>query len=678
VVRGLSFKGSHAIDHYTLTTSIATTRSSAFASLWWLRWTHLGEKRYLNETELRRDVLRLLLLFRRSGYVNVVVDTTVQRTSKDAFITFRIHEGDPVRLKQLDIVGGDSLFDVPKLKKSLPLQVGGAFSRFTLQASADTIVAQLNNRGFPYAQVLRNFDQDDATLSADVTFEILPGRRMRIGEVEIQGLKRVDTGTVRSLLRVKPADQFRQNLLYQTQRDLYGLGVFRSVSVVLADSIAPAAPSDSLVRIVVHVAEGPGHRVITGVGYGTIDCFRAQAGWTAYNLTGGARALDITGTVSKLGIGAPLNAGFGSNLCRALQSDATSDTLNFNVGLTLRQPTFLSPRHTARFAVFVERRSEYKTYTRQDVSVNPSVTLNARRNLPVTLGYTFSVGRTTADAAVFCSVFRVCSEADRTLLSSFHRFAGVTASAAYDRVNSVVDPTNGTLITLNLMHASRWVLSDTLYQFNRGEMGVSRYYRLGKRGVFAWRARAGIIVPAADISLSGQSVQFVPPEQRFYGGGPNSVRGYARNELGPRVYVQAFNVSGSGTDTTFQPIQAKATGGNATFVLNTELRFATPLFPDRMRVALFVDAGQVWERGNQPIGVRGVRVTPGIGVRFATLLGPVRIDAAYNPYAAEPGPLYVQDNGTHTLTLTQSSYQPPQATSFFRRIFVQFAVGQAF
>ena len=125
-------------------------------------------------------------------------------------------------------------------------------------------------------------------------------------------------------------------------------------------------------------------------------------------------------------------------------------------------------------------------------------------------------------------------------------------------------------------------------------------------------------------------------------------------------------------------MQTKATGGNAAFVLNTELRFATPLFPDRMRVALFVDAGQVWERGDQPVGVRGVRVTPGVGLRIATLLGPVRIDAAYNGYAAEPGPLYVQDNVTRTLTLTNPSHQPIQPTSFFRRIFVQFAVGQAF
>jgi outer membrane protein insertion porin family len=183
-----------------------------------------------------------------------------------------------------------------------------------------------------------------------------------------------------------------------------------------------------------------------------------------------------------------------------------------------------------------------------------------------------------------------------------------------------------------------------------------------------------MIVPAGNISLASQNVRFVPPEQRFYGGGPNSVRGYARNELGPRVYVLPITINDSTGDTTRLPVQTKPTGGNASFVLNTELRFATFLFPDRMRVALFVDVGQVWERGDQPTGVRGVRVTPGMGLRFATLLGPVRIDAAYNGYAAEPGPLYIQY--LKDLTLTDETYQPTK--TFWQRIVVQFAVGQAF
>jgi len=95
-----------------------------------------------------------------------------------------------------------------------------------------------------------------------------------------------------------------------------------------------------------------------------------------------------------------------------------------------------------------------------------------------------------------------------------------------------------------------------------------------------------------------------------------------------------------------------------------------------MRVAFFVDAGQVWERGNQPLGVSGVRITPGVGLRFATLLGPVRIDAAYNGYAAEPGPKYFQHGPD--LTPADENYQPVLAPSFLGRIVLQFAVGQAF
>src|SRR5438477_174790 len=75
VVRGLSFEGNHAIDDYTLGSAIATSSSSVFASLWFLRWMRLGEKRYFDELEFRRDVVRLLLLYRQSGYMNAVVDT---------------------------------------------------------------------------------------------------------------------------------------------------------------------------------------------------------------------------------------------------------------------------------------------------------------------------------------------------------------------------------------------------------------------------------------------------------------------------------------------------------------------------------------------------------------------------------------------------------------------------
>ena len=160
--------------------------------------------------------------------------------------------------------------------------------------------------------------------------------------------------------------------------------------------------------------------------------------------------------------------------------------------------------------------------------------------------------------------------------------------------------------------------------------------------MFAWRVQGGAILPQR-ITLSGQSARFVPPDQRFYGGGPNSVRGYSRNELGPLVYVTADttapNRSVSGGDTTYRDLVTAPTGGNTLVVMSAELRFATPFLPDRLRLGLFVDAGQVWERRTELISLATVRVTPGVGLRYATPLGPVRLDAAYKGYANEPGPL---------------------------------------
>src|SRR2546428_1648189 len=203
VVRGLSFEGNHALDDYTLKAAIATSSSSAFASLWWLRWMGLGKRRYFNGLEFRRDVVRLLLLYRQSGYMNGVIDPLVGRDGNDVFIRFRIMEGDPVRLERLEITGLEGILNADALKRDLPLAVGATFNRMLFQASADTIVARLKNRGYPYADVLRNFDVNAAERRAVATLEAVPRPLMRVGDGAIPGPGKVDTGTGRRMLSGK-------------------------------------------------------------------------------------------------------------------------------------------------------------------------------------------------------------------------------------------------------------------------------------------------------------------------------------------------------------------------------------------------------------------------------------------------------------------------------------------
>src|SRR5438094_8719817 len=442
--------------------------------------------------------------------MNAAVDTSVLRTARDVYATFRIHEGEPVRVARLDVRGLDSIFNVAKLKRALPLQVGDPFNRFLMQASADTIVARLRNGGYPYAEVLRNFDSEAGILKAEVELDVQPGPRMRVGQVDIRGLRDVDTGTVRRVSSVRPGSVFKQDALYQTQRDLYGIGVFNSVNVFLADSIAPQTRATaSTVRVLVHVAEGPRHQLRFGGGYGSVECFRVQSGWAAHDFLGGARTLDLSARASKLG-GTPKGSTGLDQFCNPFGGTWTFDTLNYSVGLTLRQPAFLSRRNVGTLGLLVERHSEFTVFTREAIGGNADLTLNTRSPLPVTVGYSYSFGRTQANAGVYCSVFRVCDPTSQEFLRKKHGFGAASVTILRDRVNNVLDPTEGSIATVNLVHASRLIGSDSAYEFNRGEFEVAKYYPIGRRSVFAWRVRGGTILPRK-LTIAAQKVAYVTP-----------------------------------------------------------------------------------------------------------------------------------------------------------------------
>ena len=202
----------------------------------------------------------------------------------------------------------------------------------------------------------------------------------------------------------------------------------------------------------------------------------------------------------------------------------------------------------------------------------------------------------------------------------------------------------------------------------------SWYRPIGRAAVFSWRVRGGaIFAPTVDVAT--QSGNFIPPDQRFYAGGPNDVRGFDRNELGAVVYVvpQGEVDTAAIEKRAIDPnrVTVAATGGNTLTVGNVELRVPSPVFSSRLRLAAFVDAGGVWDRGSGNPAV--IRVTPGAGIRLTTPLGPARLDVAYNPYKLQSGPLFQVDT-LGNLTEVQSSYVKARGSKFTFHV----AVGQAF
>ncbi len=672
IVRQLKFEGNHSIEALALEAAISTTKSSWFARERLVRGLGLGEKRRLNEREFRIDVARIRLFYQISGFLDARVDTVVIRTDRDAFITLRITEGEPVRVQRLLIGGIDSLADRPAIVRDLPLRVGMPFNRYRLLAVADTVQQRLWNRGYPTAAVLLGQRAvDTATRTADLELVVDLGLPARIGSIRVEGNRAVDSSFVRRLLATRTGRSFSYSELYRSQLNLYQSGLFRFATV--GTDTTRFSIGDPTVPLLVQVQEGPLHRARSGLGVATNDCLRASAGWTARNVGGRGRQVDFSGQVSKIGVRLePLR----STVCDGLDRDEVgSGKVNYGLTASLRRPAFLSPSNAITGSVFAERRSEFKVYRRDDIGASITFSREGAFGVPVSLAYRISHGATEANAVVFCAFFLACRTDDVARLSERRFVATLTGSITRQRVNNLLDPTRGSVYSFETSFSSPLLGSNRLSEFTRVVGEASWYRPLGRDVVLATHLKGGLTF-APQLRLTGSTGNFIPPDQRFYAGGANDVRGYDRNQLGPVVYVTpTSNLDTAGAVVSEDLVEVAPTGGNTLLVANLELRLPSPVLADRLRLAVFVDGGGVWERGAGAGSVALFRVTPGFGMRVATALGPMRFDLAYNRSELPMGVLFASDS-VSSLARVRDDYRKRLARSF--PFNVQISVGQAF
>ena len=664
VVHGVSFDGNEYLDDLTLAISIATSKSGWWASAGLVSWIGLGTKRYLNETELRRDVLRILLLYRRSGFFQSQVDTLVERTANSVNVNFRIEEGDPVRVTSIRVAGLDGIIDESDVVSLLPLQVGDPFDRLRMLVSGDSILSILREQAYPYAEIFRNFDEDRPAQTSQITYEVVAGPRVVVDTIVVVGANKVDENVIRRMLRIRPGDPFSQSALRESQFELYRLGLHDFVDVSLADSLPPTIGSG--VRVNVQVSEAPRHRIRAGGGGGTFDCLRTLATWSVGNFLGGGRTFEVSGRLSKI----------GTAQIPACETDdrGRRDELNYSVTSSLRFPYVFSSRTSATLSLVGERRSEFNAYLRTSFGGSASLTRQTSLDIPVTLSYSISSGSTRADAATSCSVLNVCRPDDFNRLQQTRVQSTLGLTVLRDRSNSIIDPTRGNRATFEVRGAT---VSNPRVQFLKGIAEFASYHSVGRSGVFAWRVRASA-------TFTGD-FDIVPIEERFYSGGANSVRGFRQNELGPIAYAAASedvtrppgDFGGIFVEDSINALRPDVSpiGGDRAYVANMEFRHPLPVFAGRLIGAVFLDAGQVLSPLAESDGDIGdVRLTPGAGLRLLTPLGPMRLDLAYNGYDALDGRLFVEREPD--LLLYRGTF-PPES---FRvtRLRVNFSVGQAF
>lgn len=631
--------------------------------------TNWGRERHVLESgTLAADVQRLRLFYRIGGFFGAQVRPVIEPApgdTDDVAVTFQVVPGDSVVLDSLRLAGLDTVLDPASVAPRLPLKAGRRFNLGDFAASADSLAGMLTSRGHAFARVLRNYAVDTVVNRATAELEALPGPLVRIDTIIVAGAEHLSERGTRRQLTFHQGDLLLGRNLVESQRNLYSLEIVQIATVSVAPDSLQRTPADSsTATVIARVVEAPRHQVEAALGWGYIDCFRTDGSWVDRSFGGGARRLAVNTVLSKIGIG----QGLGGSVCPAFRNDTLGTRLDYRVESELTQPYFLSPRNHLTVTGYAERQSEPTVFTRTDRGGSFSVSHLLTTREFLTLSLNAEQGQTLASPVLFCSALQSCESSAIREATRYRWLNRLSASYTLDRTDVAVNPTRGFNLRSTVDWAAGWLQSSSRFVRWTGE--VDRFDPVGGGSVLATALRLGTFFGTGRLSPQNN---FLPPEERFYAGGQNTVRGFDRNQLGPGVWwTDSISVNAVGDTvpgaTTFVP-----TGGRSLGIANVELRTPSPFLRDRLSLAWFVDAGAV--SSGQLVKLGGWRVTPGFGVRAGTPVGPFRFDIAYSPYPANEGPLFFA--GPSELVRIRDTFKPPPP-SFLGRLHFTLAVGQAF
>jgi outer membrane protein assembly complex protein YaeT len=497
IVSEIEWVGVSALPTSDLEQRVLTTAKS------WKPW---AEARPFAEATLREDVSRITDVYRSHGYyeASAAYELTWTAERNSVSVRFVVEEGEPVLLEAFDLTISEhpQLGPAERLSavEDLPLQVGRIFGVELYRRSRQKLLRRLAELGFPGATLTGGAEVELAVRAARVRWSLDPGPLVRFGPVRVAGLEEIGEDIVLRELTFDRGQTFSQRVLEESQQRVYDLGLFRSVS------LHPGPPRDDRTRgegaveqpraaplevewpIEVEVEERPPKSVSFGLGYGTEDQLRVQAGWQHRNLFGRARSLEVSAKYSSLLYGTdatfrqrhwlrPLLELEISGSARR-ESPPAYDADRFGAGVLLRRP--LSPHWKGRLGFAYEYNS----------SVRLESDVGRRLGLP-----------------------------ENSRLSTFE------FGLRRVQLDDTLEPRRGTWLDLSLSPSLRGIGSDLDYL---RAMAEGRAYLPVRGCVLAFRLRTGTLEP-----FGGSEATDVPLVSRFYSGGSTSVRGFEFQKLGP-------------------------------------------------------------------------------------------------------------------------------------------------
>jgi len=703
----LTMKGVKNVDQHDLEKSIQT-QASRCVSLFvqpfcWLSHSPIfWQKFYLDRDEFRRDVLRIRVYYWKRGFREATVDTSITEKGRGVAVAFDVHEGEPTIVTALRIDYDTTLLTVKQKNKLTLLHPGQPLNLLTLDSMRLNFQSEMWQRGFADAIVDTAIAVNDSARRAAVAMRVYPNWPTTVGNIVILGNKQVATQTILDMLLLRPGRPFIRNDMLESQRSLYTSNLFR-----LASILPPTG--DSIKRIEIQVVEAPLHDGRVGASLDNVNFSQLEAGYSAHNLFGGARRLDLNASVGNLGARS-LN-GWGPFAEESRLDDVDNPTPflqpTWSASLDFNQPAFLRrPANQAGFGIFAHRRSEPSIYIDRGYGLTATFTRQLTARAPASLNYRYEVTRVEAGDIYFCVNYGVCDTTTIRTLKTHQNLSPLSLTAFIDRSDQPFTPTKGYVARIDAEHASRYTLSD--YRYNRAFLDAAAYWHPSlKPQVVASHLRLGIV--RAMTSSTGDTV--LHPRTRFYAGGAMSVRGYGENQLGPRVLTiseDSLRAPTASDPTVLRcppnvPIQQcnpnlpdlknsyfvpRPTGGTSLVEGSVEVRFPTGV--RHLDAAVFVDGAIVGNSALQAFSdfrsiadfARGSSaITPGAGIRYNSPVGPIRVDLGYNPRLTENLAVVTNTkvNGEDKLVglETERTYMSGKNT-FLGRLVLHLSIGQAY
>jgi outer membrane protein insertion porin family len=562
----------------------------------WLSWIRQDD-RYAKEA-LEGDLEILRSFYMDRGYADFRVESTqvaISPNKKDMFVTINIHEGDVYKISDVKLVG-DMVVPEPLLRGLVLAQPGSVFNLNLLTTSAEFMQMRLGQDGYANAEIEPVPELDHEAKEASITFFINPQSRVYVRRINFNGVNQIDDEVLRREMRQMEGSFLSNGLLDRSKIRLQRLPYVESVEV----NNTPVAGSPDLVDIDFDLEYRMPGQFSGGVGYSESQKLLLNGSIVHTNFLGSGNRVAVelnSGRFSKLysiSHTDPYRSMDGIRRTVAVNyrditqfTSAASDFSTTSAGATIDYGYPITEYQTLSFGA---------TYQHSELLSSSSSTQQAQ-------DWVQNNGNSFEEPTSFGTTFY------GTEFDTFELLAGWT----YDSRNRALFATRGTRQQLFLGMAVPG--SDVEYYTAR--YSFTKYFPITSKWILRLNAEMGIGESMGDTTA-------LPPYKQFYGGGPQSVRGFRESYLGPR-------------DSFGNPY-----GGN--MLVASQLELILPL-PDKWasqaRASLFFDVGNVFNTGEvaftdklgSPIeykpDVDELRQSVGIGVQWLAPLGLFRFSYAY-------------------------------------------------